>query len=227
MRCGLLASLALLVGCVGGQSPTSRLYMLQGPTGAVQTTGSGGVTIRSLAIRDIILPKYLDRPQIVIRRADGEIQLKEFHRWAEPLDTTIERVLAKNLLRRLDLDRSPTSASDRNAELELSVEILAFDLYADGRIELMAQWSVGAQTRRAPIAGALASYEGSASPSDYSAVAQEMSVLIGALGADIASGLVTALTQASRAEDRARIDQQNADDASPDEQPAVDGQDAS
>ena len=56
-------------------------------------TGSSPV----IAIARPALPSYLDREQLVSRSANGQLQMNNYHLWAEPLDAAISRVTAINL----------------------------------------------------------------------------------------------------------------------------------
>ncbi len=45
----------------------------------------------------VAFPKFLDRPQIVIRQGPNRVEVSEFHRWASPLQGDFLRVLAQNI----------------------------------------------------------------------------------------------------------------------------------
>jgi uncharacterized lipoprotein YmbA len=51
----------------------------------------------TIGIGPVTLPKYLDRPQIVTFTSPYALNVVEFDRWAEPLESTFVRVLAENL----------------------------------------------------------------------------------------------------------------------------------
>jgi uncharacterized lipoprotein YmbA len=53
----------------------------------------------ALAVAKPALPTYLDRPQLVIRGAAGELRVLDEQLWSEPLDAGVARVLATNLAR--------------------------------------------------------------------------------------------------------------------------------
>jgi len=50
-------------------------------------------------------PKYLNRPQILIRKSPNRVEVSEFNRWAGPLQGDFLRVLAKNISILLPMSR--------------------------------------------------------------------------------------------------------------------------
>jgi uncharacterized protein len=95
----LLTTVFLLQGCIslGGTSPAPEYYLLTAeagsPAGSAPLDQSGLVSVGP-----VVLPEFLDRPQIVTR--DGaRVRFSDLHRWAEPLDTGVLRVVSANLER--------------------------------------------------------------------------------------------------------------------------------
>jgi uncharacterized lipoprotein YmbA len=66
-----------------------------------------GVTDDTLAIGvgPVEFPNFLDRPQIVTRKSQNQIEVSEFHRWAGSFPGDFSRVLAKNISILLPTDR--------------------------------------------------------------------------------------------------------------------------
>lgn len=54
-----------------------------------------------IGLARILIPEYLDRPKIIIEIAPNEYTIAEFHRWTEPLDRSISRVITQNLASQL------------------------------------------------------------------------------------------------------------------------------
>jgi hypothetical protein len=100
-------------------------------------------TVAVIGIGPLTLPEYLDRPQIVSRRATNRLQLADRHRWAEPLGDNIVRVLQENLAGALGNERvilypwSPALAVDR----QITVEILHCEA-GDGDVQFEARWTM-------------------------------------------------------------------------------------
>lgn len=102
MTCRLLSlssvTLALLLqGCgIGGTSRPAQFYLLTPlpSTTPSLVTGRDGPTV---ALGPIEIPEFLDRPQMVTKISPKQVELAEFHRWAESLSTGIGRVLREDL----------------------------------------------------------------------------------------------------------------------------------
>ena len=98
-----LATLLVLGGCFNRTQPTKfyLLHSLSNPQAVEIVVEKKDMRI---GIGPIQLAEYLDRPQIVTRLSENEIQLDEFNQWAEPLKFSISRVLAENLSSLLNTD---------------------------------------------------------------------------------------------------------------------------
>ncbi len=59
----------------------------------------------AVGLGPVAFPKFLDRPQIVIRQSPNRVKVSEFHRWASPLQGDFLRVLAKNISILLPMSR--------------------------------------------------------------------------------------------------------------------------
>ncbi|HLS98624.1 MAG: PqiC family protein [Porticoccaceae bacterium] len=89
-----LLCLALATGgCLAPRSPAPDYYLLIARSESGQPTLAG----KTLGIGPVRVAPFLDRPQIVTHGADGSLTLAEGHRWAEPLDRGIQRVMEQNL----------------------------------------------------------------------------------------------------------------------------------
>ena len=72
----------------------SRFYRLQALADNI-TISSQKI---SIGIEEVAVPRYVDRPQIVLVDKDtSELTVSEFHRWGEPLASSITRVLADDI----------------------------------------------------------------------------------------------------------------------------------
>lgn len=75
-------------------TPDSRFYLLENP----QATQTVSVKKINIAVQDISVPTYLDRPQIVLRNPDNpELKIAEFDRWASDLNTMLQTFVVNGL----------------------------------------------------------------------------------------------------------------------------------
>jgi uncharacterized lipoprotein YmbA len=89
----ILAS--FLAGC--GSSPPARMYTLNSL--GTQKSADSATTKDFVVVRigPIEIPDYLDRPQIVTRTSQNELNIAEFEQWGGPLASDINRSLVENL----------------------------------------------------------------------------------------------------------------------------------
>jgi uncharacterized protein len=137
-----------LAGCgsFSARPDPSRFYTLTaiaqpGSTPAKGSSNSPGV---SLGIGPIRLPGYLDRQEIVTRVSQNRIDVSEYDRWAEPLETNFTRVLGQNLSVLLNTDQLVFYPWELNRKpnYQLEVEVLRFESNAGGDVQLSARWVV-------------------------------------------------------------------------------------
>ena len=185
-----VASLFLVLAlsaCVGKTEP-SRLYVLSATEPAAQRSPQG----LSLSVGPVVLPKYLDRPQIVTRPSANELTAAEFDRWGGRLEDNVTQVIGENLSRRLRTSRValfPAEAGNRS-DLRVSVTVSRFECVSDsGECVLDARWQiVGTAAQSQPTMGA-SGLTTRVSGSGYPAVAAAMSQLLGNLSAEISDAV--------------------------------------
>lgn len=149
-----LLSLALFLGGCAG-APATRFYAVAPVPVAPSSVGAAKIQSPSTVIvREISLPHYLDRPQIVTRSGTHRLHFAEFAHWGGNLREDLTRALAGNLARRLSSSAvlpAPTFSSAR-PDLTLDVELLRFEAADDGLVHLAARWRT--------VAGAAGSSDG-------------------------------------------------------------------
>ena len=131
-------------GCVG-TSPPSKYYLLNSITESVEMPKAAADTqALKIGIGPIHLPKYLDRPQIVMRTDDNRTQVSQFDRWAEPLEDNFYRVMTENLALLLNTVYLHTYPwyNRVKVDYQVSVHVYRFDLTAGKEAGLNANWRV-------------------------------------------------------------------------------------
>jgi uncharacterized protein len=124
---------------------TSRFYLLT-PAADAQASTSPGTNGHEIAVGvgPIDFPGYLKRPEVVTRVDSDRLELSDESRWAEPLDSNFQRVLAQNLARQLSSQRVVLFPWFGNPPLDYRVEVQVhrFDTGADGQSHLSANWLI-------------------------------------------------------------------------------------
>lgn len=131
---------AIAVGCsLGPKADPSRFYVLSAVAEHVPTSRIGESYI---GVGPIDVPVYLQRPQLVTRVSDNKVDLREYHRWAEPLEEAIIRILTENMTRTLGTATIVGYPWYTPAILNGSVAVVfkRFELDSAGVAHLRARW---------------------------------------------------------------------------------------
>ena len=105
--------------------------------------GSGNLTI---GIGPIIVPGYLDRINIVTRTGSDQVDLSQFHRWAEPLVDGIARALSEEIAAGVPTERVVAfpwrGVVARSIDYQVVVNVLRFDGPSGGDVTFDARWRI-------------------------------------------------------------------------------------
>jgi hypothetical protein len=140
MRCsiaaGVAAAVVVLAACASGAA--TRFHSLLPPpqTGATATAPTGPVAAAPRWSVSVSLPAQVDRPQWVLRRADGTLAVLEHERWIAPLADELQAALTLHLGRRIGA--SATGA----AAWRLTLDVRRWDASLGGINRLEALWSL-------------------------------------------------------------------------------------
>ncbi|MBC8519452.1 MAG: membrane integrity-associated transporter subunit PqiC [Gammaproteobacteria bacterium] len=148
-----LAMFAFLFGTLAGCSvvptvaPTTTHFFLLDAVDIVERADKEDDGY-SVGIHPVVLPSYLNRPQLVSRIALNELYLSENNRWGEPLKENISRVLFENIkaiLENSKVERLPKQG--KQPAYAIQVYIDRFERFPDQRIYLDAYWKIGGGDR--------------------------------------------------------------------------------
>ncbi len=188
----LVASLVLLLAACGS-SPPARFYSLQALDLEYQADASDAVVMYLGPLR---LPEYVARPQIVTRGDGAEMIVDDYHRWAEPLDDAIPRIVAvnvDNLVEGVIVVAFP-SGNLVEAEYRLQGSIVRFDADAAGRAVLIVQWGIATPAGDILVPPRRSQYEARAARTgDTGAVATALNDTVAQFSRDIAAEIETRL----------------------------------
>jgi uncharacterized protein len=154
----ILLLISFVLSACGNFSPRpdpSRFFTLTviaqpGAPASNYSKNPGGV---SLGIGPIKMPGYLDRQEIVTRVSPNRMDVSEYDRWAEPLETNFTRVLAQNLAVLLSTDQLVFYPWELNRKLnyQVEVEVLRFEANAAGDVQMSARWVVLDPSKKVPL----------------------------------------------------------------------------
>jgi len=181
----LILGLSLLIVCT---SPVTQYYVLNtvavkpatSQSGDKQTSQIKHSTVQQIAIRQLEIPRYLDRPRMVSRDATNHLRISETHQWGGRLRDDLARTLSDNLAERLgsvSVFTAPFPGS-MHADVSFLIDIRQFERVADGHVHLNVRWHI-----QRPGADTLSYFDAMVSPAevksgDYAAIAAAMSQLL-------------------------------------------------
>ena len=145
----LLALMLFLSGCVGGgsQTPATRFYVLNSLYSAENINPPKPVVVledATVGVGPIKLSQVLDRPQIILRTSQNQIQVADLDRWAAPLTENITTVLVDNfsaLLSTGNILKFPWKARIP-IDYQVVVDINRFDGMPGCKVDLRARWCI-------------------------------------------------------------------------------------
>jgi uncharacterized lipoprotein YmbA len=180
------AALLLLEGCT---SPDPAVYRLTVVPGAQRLVGP-----RTLELRQVGIPGYLDRPEIVRGGAESRLQVLSGERWGEPFGALLGRVLAEELMLRLPGTTVLTEggALRGDGDFVVEIEILRFEAGPTGKVELLAQVGLRARDGQGRRDLRTVRLDGPDAGQGTAALVAAMSIVLGRLADAVAEGVAAA-----------------------------------
>jgi len=181
-----------LWGCVNTQ-PT-HFYLLRAMDSSTNSvmleTKKSGV---SLGLGPISFPKYLDRPHIVTRISSHEIDLAEFHKWAEPLKENVANVLDENLSALLSTDRIVQYPWKRSnlPDYQLSLDVIQLDGQKNQEAMLKVRWTLVADDGKRLLQKKTSQFSEILRGSEYEDLVEAMSRMLVSFSREIADVINT------------------------------------
>lgn len=177
----LLACL-LLASCGTG---ARSFYLLTGDGPAPSGGGTG------IGVGPVALAEYIDRPNLVIAQAENQLGIAESHRWAGDLSSSIARVTATNLGRRLNTGNIRTYPwrGDDGLRYQITLDIRQFHGAADGHAVIEAGWRAYALPERRIVASRTFTDREPLAADGYQPLVAAQSRLLSRLADDIAASL--------------------------------------
>ena len=199
MRQFFLVSILLagLAACSSASDPT-RFYVLGPVDSAAQPARPASGRDLKVGVRQVEMPRYLERSQIVTRASPNRLELAEFHQWGAPLRLAVPALLGENLSRLLPSDQVQVFPWGRafTPDVQVLVEISRLEGALNADSVLVARWRIynrtGAEIRTA------STKVSEPSGRDYESLVAAQSRLLGALSREIAEALRAESVSAAR-----------------------------
>lgn len=137
-----ILGLTLILAACAAAPPQSREYLLRPPL--PEESAAYAARGPAVSLNAIWLAPYLDRGGIVLESAPNQLIEARNERWAEPLGMSLQRILQVDIARGggVQVDLGP--ARREGSALAIDVRIYQFHGDLDGRVRLVAEWSLTA-----------------------------------------------------------------------------------
>jgi uncharacterized protein len=186
-RLTAIAHICLLAGLAAGcaSTPPTRFYTLSVAAAPAATSSQLSVVVGPVSV-----PAVVDRPEIVVTTGPNQVRLDEFNQWASPLQNSIARVVAENLVGMLGTPRVILSAQalSADADYRAAIEVQGFESAPGEAATLDAVWSVRRTKDGRTETGRTRARE-AIQEKGYDALAAAHSRALGRLSRDIADGV--------------------------------------
>ena len=189
-RSTVVALELLLTAC--GTSPPARYYALSEPAAtSVTKTGNAIVVFGPFSVA-----QYLQRPQIVVRDANHELQLGEFDRWAEAPQVAVVPWLARDVDRQLAnaVVVAFPSVGHADAPYRVRGTISEWDTDANGAAVLVVQWECVTNSEAVLVPLRTSRYTAQvAKAGSYGDIVRALNQTLADFAAEVATALASAL----------------------------------
>jgi uncharacterized lipoprotein YmbA len=192
-----LAPVVVLVvaGCIG-TTPPSRFYTLTPEIGGAEQD-TIEIVAETVGVGPFNLPRYLRRPQMVVRADGNELVIDEFARWADALDLQFQRIVAQNVrgLSRCTHVLSFPWRQEFKPSLRVIGDVTRFEADTAGQVRLEIHWGIVRLSDEAVISAHEDVFVGTADASSPASIATAMSGLLADFSRAAAAGLAAAAAQ--------------------------------
>jgi uncharacterized lipoprotein YmbA len=140
----LAVATILLAGCAG-TSPSVTFYTLNALSAKkADSPGDNAGQGIMVGVGPVAFPGYLDRPQIVTRKGQNQLEISEFHRWGDSLLKDFSRILAKNISILLSTNRVTVYPwrNDFSPNYQIKLDVERFDGQLGNSVFLDVRWTV-------------------------------------------------------------------------------------
>ena len=143
----------------------------------------------SVFVGPVLVPEGVDRAPMVLRLGPNQADVRDDHRWAEPLKHAIPRVVSENLMRELATTRVSWSrlGSGQPADFRVAIDVQRFESSLEQGAAIDAAWTV-TPAKGAPRSGR-SSIQEPAPSRDPAGVAAAHSRALARLAQEIAAAI--------------------------------------
>jgi uncharacterized lipoprotein YmbA len=194
-----LCALALS-GCLG--STPAHFYALRSASGEAAGAPLAAHPELGLAVGPVELPRYLDRPELVMQDASNRLIVLDAHRWGGSLRTDILRVVADDLGRLLGTARVAVYPSEPRfrADYRVLLDVRDIQSMPGESVTLLVRWTVASMRDGSALAVEETRIEQAIASGSYDDLVAADSAAFGTLSRRIAEKVASLAAVASASE---------------------------
>lgn len=189
-----LVALPACVNLGGATQQTTKFYVLNSLYSAIGNIETKTALDKAvIGVGPVKLPEYVNRPEIITRTSNNELEVAPFARWAEPLESNLLRVLAENLTVLFSTDRVivyPWKGTV-SIDYQVALEVTRFDGELGGQVSLRARWTVLGDNGETLLLRRLSSLSTHGEANSYEALVATQSQLLADLSRQIGEAIQT------------------------------------
>ncbi len=189
LTCLIILLPAVITGCIGGTSQKSTYYILNASRQPSALTSA--LSDQGLGVGPITMPDFLKRPQIVTRQTENILEINEFHRWGDSLESQVASVLVENLSSLLNTPQVSAFPWERHfvPKYQLYIDFKRFEGKPSGPVVLEAVWRIVEKEQNYLLITRRTALEEPTNGSSYSAYVIAMNTALNKLSLEIAQGI--------------------------------------
>ena len=181
----MLSVCLLAIAAAGCSTAPSRFYSL---TSTAQADGTQPLNT-TVMVGPVTIPASVDQPQFVVQVAANRVQVDEFNRWVAPLNDSIARAVAGDLVVLLGTpDVAAGPMANFVPDYRVTIDVQRFESIQGDAAIVEAVWTVRKTAGGATRSGRTVARE-SVQGQSYDALAAAHSRAMAKLSADIASAI--------------------------------------
>ena len=144
-----------------------------------------------IGVGPVIIPEYLDRPQIVTSTTAKMLQFAQFDRWGESLNLGMAGVIRQDLASKLGNEKFTLYPWNPSllVRYQVTVEVVRFDAQLNGDMFFSVQWTIIDLQKLKTLMIKRSEFRDAINPQNYSGLAQTLSKACASLSDQIADAL--------------------------------------
>lgn len=188
----LMALGLLQAGCVFvSNSPSPRFYMAHSIAKDRVLKKFDFPTGVFIGVGPVRVPEYIDRPQMVTQGKDGLLNIAQFERWAEPLDSAVIRLIVENLILMLEGANPLKFPWDFTipVKYQVDVDVIQMDSDLEENLTLTVRWNIFDVNTRQILFSKRSQLVQAITSHNYFGLSEAFSAAIASLSSEIAEQL--------------------------------------